>query len=78
MLAYNVINRAGGQRGRECTYGLQRKRILKTLKKKIRQCRLHDFTVYGALGALPESVIKGDSSHRNCGRDGKPCQISAV
>lgn len=47
-------------------------------EKKIRQCHLHDFTVYGALGALPESVIKGDSSHRNCGRNGKPCQISAV
>lgn len=45
------------------------------LKKK--SC-LHDFTACGALGAFPEFIIKGDSSHRNCSRERKPCQISAV
>lgn len=77
MLASYITVRARKHRRGNFTYGLQREKY-RRLKGKKNKCPVPDFLVYGTLEALFEFVMGGDSSHRNCGEDRKPCHISTV
>lgn len=78
MLASNTINTIGKQAREIVLVACRGKEHWSLIKKKIRDKDVCMISVYEALGALPESIIKGDSSHRNCSSDRKPCQISVV
>lgn len=76
MLASNTINRAGGKKERLYLWPAEEKNT--EVLKKIKDKDVCMISVYGALGAFPACIIKGDSSHRNCSRDRKHCQILVV